>query len=88
MKFEGLTPHSSVGVQTKLMICLIHQNKSVSKHAWNNALIMVVPDKLAKTSGFFTKLEFDKLEYYDLIYLKAVDLKPVEDFRCTGRGTA
>ena len=49
---------------------------------------MVVPDKLAKTSGFFTKLEFDKLEYYDLIYLKAVDLKPVEDFRCTGRRTA
>jgi len=33
MKFEGLTPHSSVGVQTKLMICLIHQNKSVSNHA-------------------------------------------------------
>jgi len=37
MKFEGLTPHSSVGVQTKLMTCLIHQNKSVSKHAWNDA---------------------------------------------------
>ena len=33
MKFEGLTPHSSVGVQTKLRICLIHQNKSVSMHA-------------------------------------------------------
>jgi len=32
MKFEGLTPHSSVGVQTKLMTCLIYQNKSVSKH--------------------------------------------------------
>jgi len=31
MKFEGLTPHSSVGVQTKLVTCLIHQNKSVSK---------------------------------------------------------
>jgi len=30
MKFEGLTPHSSVGVQTKLMTCLIYQNKSVS----------------------------------------------------------
>jgi len=26
MKFEGLTPHSSVGVQTKLMTCLIYQN--------------------------------------------------------------
>ena len=38
MKFEGLTPHSSVGVQTKLMTCLIYQNKSVSKHAWNNYL--------------------------------------------------
>jgi len=36
MKFEGLTPHSSVGVQTKLMTCLIHQNKSVSKHTWND----------------------------------------------------
>ena len=36
MKFEGLTPHSSVGVQTKLMTCLIYQNKSVSKHAWND----------------------------------------------------
>jgi len=36
MKFEGLTPHSSVGVQTKLMTCSIHQNKSVSKHTWNN----------------------------------------------------
>jgi len=34
MKFEGLTPHSSVGVQTKLMTCLIHQNKSVSNHTW------------------------------------------------------
>ena len=36
MKFEGLTPHSSVGVQTKLMTCLIYQNKSVSKHTWND----------------------------------------------------
>ena len=49
---------------------------------------MGVPSKIEKTSGFFTKLKFDKLEYYDLIYLKAVDLKPVEDFRCTGRRTA
>ena len=57
MKFEGLTPHSSVGVQTKLMTCLIHQNKSVSKHAWNDALIMVVPDKLAKTSDFSGSIE-------------------------------
>jgi len=23
-------------VQTKLMTCLIHQNKSVSKHTWND----------------------------------------------------
>ena len=49
---------------------------------------MVVPSKIEKTSGFFTKLKFDKLEYYDLVYLKVVDLKSVEDFRCTGRGTA
>jgi len=38
MKFEGLTPHSSVGVQTKLMTCLIYQNKSVSKHTWNDKI--------------------------------------------------
>jgi len=36
MKFEGLTPQTSVGVQTKLMTSLIYQNKSVSKHAWND----------------------------------------------------
>ena len=49
---------------------------------------MAVPNKIEKTSVLFTKQKFDKLEYYDLVYLKVVDLKSVEDFRCTGRGTA
>jgi hypothetical protein len=35
MKFAGLTPHSSAGVQTNFDF-LIYQNKSVPKHTWNN----------------------------------------------------
>ena len=48
MKFEGLTPHSSVGVQTKLITCLIYQNKSVSKHTWNDVYGYRKANRMAK----------------------------------------
>jgi len=38
MKFEGLIPLTSVGVQSSTMTCLICRNKSLSKHR-----IMIYP---------------------------------------------